>query len=263
MVGRTKRYTALGSSFAAGPGILPLVDPIAGRSGRNYPHVVAEALGLDLTDLTVSGATTATILDTPHRTPFGRVYPPQLQGLRSDADLVTVTAGGNDLGYLGGMLFTAWDRTDPGGIFLQTADPDFAHAAPEPSDAAVRRAVSGLLEIVQRVRRRAPAARVVLVDYLAIIGAETRPAPGVPFETAEIELFGRIQTALEAVFATAAELAGVELVRASGISRAHALGSAEPWVNPFVSNPARTIASFHPNAAGMAAVAAELARAIG
>lgn len=53
-----RHVAALGSSFAAGPGVAPIVDRRANRSGRNYAHLVAERLGARLTDLTVSGATT-------------------------------------------------------------------------------------------------------------------------------------------------------------------------------------------------------------
>lgn len=85
---------ALGSSFAAGPGIDPIIDQAAMRSGRNYPHLLAEQLGARLTDLTVSGATTATILGEPQITMDGTQFAPQIYGLPVDAYLVTVTAGG-------------------------------------------------------------------------------------------------------------------------------------------------------------------------
>jgi len=38
-------YVALGSSFASGPGIEPIIDPRCGRSGSNYAHLVAGRLG--------------------------------------------------------------------------------------------------------------------------------------------------------------------------------------------------------------------------
>ena len=59
------RYVALGSSMAAGPGIPPRVPGSprsAGRSARNYAHLVAESLGVGLLDVTYSGATTAHVL---------------------------------------------------------------------------------------------------------------------------------------------------------------------------------------------------------
>ena len=76
------------------------------RSGRNYAHLVAVRLGASLVDATVSGATTATILDQPQRV-TRRVFAPQIASVHAATDLVTVTAGGNDLGYLGGVLLTA------------------------------------------------------------------------------------------------------------------------------------------------------------
>ena len=94
---------ALGSSFAAGPGLEPVDDRAARRSSRNYPHLVAEALGSQLVDATVSGATTSTILDTPQRSGL-RKFPPQIDAVHPDADLVTVTAAGNDIGYIGSIL---------------------------------------------------------------------------------------------------------------------------------------------------------------
>jgi len=55
------RYVALGSSMAAGPGIRPSAGGApcrAGRSARNYPHLVAEKLGLDLVDAQTQAKTT-------------------------------------------------------------------------------------------------------------------------------------------------------------------------------------------------------------
>ena len=92
------RYVALGSSMAAGPGIRPSADGApfrAGRSARNYPHLVAERLGLDLVDVTYSGATTASVLTDPQNG-----APPQADALDASEDLVTVTIGGNDVGYV-------------------------------------------------------------------------------------------------------------------------------------------------------------------
>jgi hypothetical protein len=60
--------------MAAGPGIRPSADgaPLrAGRSARNYAHLVAERLGLDLVDVTYSGATTANVLTDPLLPPAG------------------------------------------------------------------------------------------------------------------------------------------------------------------------------------------------
>src|SRR6185437_3057523 len=56
------RYVALGDSYSAASGVLP-PDPTAPpeclRSSRNYPHVIAGAIGANLTDVTCGAAETS------------------------------------------------------------------------------------------------------------------------------------------------------------------------------------------------------------
>ena len=59
------RYVAMGSSFAAGPGVGPVTPgtpPRCGRGTLNYPNLLAQKLKLDLVDATCSGATTEHVL---------------------------------------------------------------------------------------------------------------------------------------------------------------------------------------------------------
>jgi lysophospholipase L1-like esterase len=84
--------------MAAGPGIRPRAAGApwrAGRSAHNYPHLVAQRAGLDLIDVTYSGATTAHVLtDRQHGAP------PQITALDGSEALITITIGGNDVGYV-------------------------------------------------------------------------------------------------------------------------------------------------------------------
>jgi lysophospholipase L1-like esterase len=92
------RYVAMGSSFAAGPGLPSRAHGSprrAGRSTGNYAHLVARALGLDLHDVTFSGATTSDILG-----PSAAGYAAQLDAVTPETRLVTMTAGGNDVGFV-------------------------------------------------------------------------------------------------------------------------------------------------------------------
>ena len=57
--------------------------------------------GIDLVDVTYSGATTANVLTDPQHG-----APPQIDALDGSEDLVTVTIGGNDVGYVP-LLFAA------------------------------------------------------------------------------------------------------------------------------------------------------------
>ncbi|OII18442.1 hypothetical protein BIV01_02545 [Curtobacterium sp. MCBA15_013] len=77
------------------------------RSGNNYAHQLADRLGAELVDRTVSGATTANVIDTPQEVAEGVSFPPQIDGLPTNADVVTVPAGGNDLHFAGAMLYSA------------------------------------------------------------------------------------------------------------------------------------------------------------
>ena len=244
---------ALGSSFAAGPTLKPVADRAAMRSSLNYPHRLATALGADLVDLTVSGATVGTILDTAQVIAPGVQFPPQIDGVPPTADVVTLTAGGNDLRFIGSMLTTAWRRYDPNARMGALLGPQYP-GIPAPDPETIE-ALTGLLaRVVTAARRRSPRARVVLVDYLTVLGPGSRSSL-VDFAPAELAAFRALQDALERAFRDAATRSGAQLVAVSERSRDHAVGSADPWVEDFVPDPRRTVGSFHPTAAGMAAVA--------
>lgn len=245
---------ALGSSFAAGPTLEPVADRAAMRSALNYPHRVAAALNADLVDLTVSGATTGTVVDMPQVIAPGVRFPPQLEGVPAEADLVTVTVGGNDLQFVGSMLATAWHRHEPDGALANQLHRMIPRGIPAPADDVIAELGGALARLVGAVRDRAPKARVLLVDYLTVLDADSVSAR-VAFSAAELAAFRRLQQALIAAHDVAARSAGTELVAVSEHSRGHGLGSAEPWVNDFIPDARRTAGSFHPNAAGMQAAA--------
>lgn len=250
-----RHIAALGSSYAAGPGIQPVADRRAGRSARNYPHLLAERLGAQLTDLTVSGATTATITDTPQRL-FTHVFPPQLQGLPADADLVTITAGGNDLRYIGSIMrfgVAGWLSARP--LTRPLGDLFARGGVRQPSADSVAEAARNLARIVTAARAKAPGARVLLVDYVTVIGPATRPGPGVPFDQATLDALRQVGEKVAELFASAADLSGADLVPASERSREHALGSPQPWVTGLPSSLRGMSGAFHPNADGMRGVA--------
>jgi lysophospholipase L1-like esterase len=250
---------ALGSSFAAGPGIDPVVDAGAMRSGSNYAHLLAEAIGARLVDLTVSGATTANILDTPQQTMTGEIYQPQILGVPANADLVTITAGGNDLQFIGSMLFAAWSKADPNGWITQLLAENVAGAIPQVHPHEVMAAAEGLVSIVSAVRQTARGARVILVDYLTVVTEHTQTGRDEPFTADELSELLHVQQSLAEAYGIAAAGASVELLSVSDMSRDHGIGSDQPWVFGFHRDVENTMASFHPNPEGMRAVADMLA----
>jgi lysophospholipase L1-like esterase len=241
----TGRYVALGSSMAAGPGIRPRARRApfgSGRSARNYAHLVAQRLNLDLVDVTFSGATTAHVL-----TERQRGVQPQIDALDGSERLVTITIGGNDVGYV--PLLMAAALPSPARLLPAIA----ALLDRGARELALGQVGDSLRAVGAAVRRRAPRARVVVVDYLTLLPPAGMPA--VPLSAADTELGRHVGTCLEKLTAAAAQATGCELVRAGQASRDHHGWSTDPWATgagwPLPWRPA----PFHPNAAGMRAVA--------
>lgn len=243
------RYVALGSSMAAGPGIRPKAPGApfgSGRSAVNYPHLVAGRLDHDLVDVTYSGATTAHVLRERQN---GAA--PQVDALDGSEDLVTITIGGNDAGYVQLLFAAGLPRVLRS---LPVLGPRLREQLdPAARDAALARVAGSLVEVGREVRRRAPAARVLFVDYLTLLPPVGTPAP--PLADADVAVARRICDTLKLLTEDAAAATGCGLVRAADASVDHHAWSDRPWTTRFgVPLPGR-VAPLHPNAAGMRAVA--------
>ncbi|WP_460696974.1 SGNH/GDSL hydrolase family protein [Nocardia thraciensis] len=241
---RGRGYVALGSSYASGPGIAPRVRQaprLAGRSHNNYPHRVATAAGLRLTDVTSSGATCAHIL---RERQFGQ--PPQLEAVAADADLVTVTVGGNDIGLTHYLIA----RRMPRAVRLL---PKFAEFGDETAvNHRLHTVERRITEVLEGIGERAPQARIVVVNYLSVLG------PATPDDSPADRNYRHFAEALAAHTAAAATRAGADLVDVRSPSLDHPAGSPGAWtVDFYVPIPGRSYpgAPCHPTAAGMAAVA--------
>ena len=86
-------YVALGDSYTSGP-LIPNQhgDPIdCGRSDHNYPSLVSEAFKVaTFVDVSCGSAETKHMTEPQTDLPAGGTNPPQFNGLRADATLVTV-----------------------------------------------------------------------------------------------------------------------------------------------------------------------------
>lgn len=259
MITAGSSYVAMGSSYAAGPGIPPVEQLGALRSGRNYAHQVAQALSLRLTDVTCSGATTSNILAAPQHTLSGTL-PPQIDAVTPDTRLVTVTAGGNDAGYIGALtkisMVNAVLRKVPR-VPVQVTGWLHGWAGEVPAAGRFDAVAVSLTRVVETVREQAPQARIVLVDYLSVLGPGATGHGSLPLADDEARQVRDAAASLAAAFEQAASASGAGLVRASAASAGHGASSADPWVTglkfgiPFAGVPI----PYHPTLAGMSAVA--------
>ncbi|MBM2619338.1 ricin-type beta-trefoil lectin domain protein [Actinoplanes sp. LDG1-06] len=231
-------YVAIGSSFAAGPGILPVQSSsgAAGcsRSSLNYPSIVSRQVGANLTDVSCSGATTANVLSTPQGS-----QPPQVSAVGTATQVVTVTIGGNDVNYLGSL--GAYTCQGDGGANCATVD----RAA---IDKAFGELTGRLQNVVNAVRGRAPSAHIYLVNYFTIL-PDSGGCAGVPLTADQMTYERSIASRLASATLSAASATQATLVDLAAASRGHDACSADPWVE--TGHPAAGRSQYHPNEAGM------------
>jgi hypothetical protein len=114
---------------------------------------------------------------------------------------------------------------------------------------------------VGAIRARAPQATIVLVDYLTILPPDDSPITGRP-DAATADWARDTARRLSATFHAAAEAEGCEFLAVGDASRDHHAWAAEPWTRRFHLS-LRGGAPYHPNAAGMRAVAGLLGEVLG
>ena len=242
-------YVALGSSYAAGPGPRSLDIGPCLRTKNNYPNQVAETLGLKLIDATCSGATTRNILDVPQRAFGGR---PQIDEVPADADVITITTGGNDLGYVSRLILNGCGNVLP--EFLKRTPIRSCRLGkdpfPEPGKAAYLEVERSMVAVVEAVRMRAPGAKILLVDPPPVVEAGKPACSRLPLRPAQVAQTVRVFNGLAQATSRAAETTGVTLVEASRAGAAHTVCSSSPWLTGFTPP-----VPYHPSEAGKKGVA--------
>jgi len=261
------RYVAMGASFTSGPGIPKPADRPPSRclrSENNYPRILARKRRMALVDVSCSGATTKEVLG-----PWNE-QPPQIDAVTRDTALVTINIGGNDMGYIGGLLSSACEGASPevrqaSSLYCAMAAVARTTVQPRalPSAAQWEALAERLRRINAEVRRRAPKARIVYVDYQEVL-PQGRLCAEAPL-TAPGEARGRAVAAkLAAVTAQVAREDKVDLLAVSNLSKGHDACSKEPWINGLIARPGIAPSmAFHPNEPGMVAVAEALDALLG
>jgi lysophospholipase L1-like esterase len=224
------RYTALGDSFAAGP-LIPTPLPPLGclKSSNNYGRIAQRTLAFaEYRDATCSGAETEDMTAPQNVSPGPN--PPQFDSLSADTRLVTLTIGGNDIGFS--------DLAEDCVAILPFGSPcrdRYTRNGDEISRriAATAPLVDGVLD---GIRARSPLARVLVVNYSAILPHSGSGCwPRMPVTPRDVAWLRSKHEELNAMLAQQAAAKGTR------------------WVEPYL--PGNLAAPLHPNLRGMQAMA--------
>jgi lysophospholipase L1-like esterase len=250
-------YVALGSSYAAGPGLGDRVagsPRLAARSTHNYAHLLADRLKLRLTDVSFSGATIAQILGRDK----GATAVHQLDAVTESTRLVTLTGGGNDVGYIGYVATASLPwlvRAVTGGnrrLIELASESEFERKAAALAD--------NLLRLFDEIRARAPGVTIAVTDYLALLppdGSASAPPLGPDEARRGLRYWQHVNLALRQATARA----GAVFADVSVASAAHHAWSTDPWTERFVLVGGKA-AAYHPTRDGMTRVADALQAAL-
>ncbi len=255
---RYRNYVSLGDSFVSGPFIpLQRLDPLSCfKSTQNYPSVLARRLGVEnFTDISCGGAQTEDMAGVQSGVPGQSV--PQFSALKADTDLVTISIGGNDIGFSDIILTCAGKSV---------LDPNGAPCKANYGDSLAQRVAATapkVAAVLDGIRQRSPNAKIVVVGYLRILPPSGGCWPVVPISRGDVPYLDTVQQQLNGMLGAQAQAAGATFVNPYDISLGRDTCAApwDKWVEGII--PTSLAFPVHPNARGMAAVGGQVAAALG
>jgi lysophospholipase L1-like esterase len=225
-------YDALGDSYGSGYGVPPY-DGLCGRSSAAYAVQIDGRMRIDLDDFAAcAGATTRSLLAT------------QLGALDEGTDLVTVSIGGNDIGWGAAV-----------GACVLGSDQQCA-AALMATTSVIENRLPGLLhDTYSQIAEAAPNAHVVVTGYPRLFSPEF----GDYFNAspAEQQAMNDGADLLNAVIAEVAAEYGFQFVDVTERFDGHGVNSLDPWILGW-NDPGR----LHPNLSGYRAYAAAVTSSV-
>lgn len=223
------------------------------RSGNAYARILERdndfAGGSSF--VACSGAVTRD-LGTPNRKHTGE--DPQLDALDDDVSLVTLSMSGNDLGF-GDVVRDCIVNGARGSSLLDTCQAKHD----ERIEDLLPKLQEKLIEHYEEIKTKAPNARVIIVGYPQLFVDNPKDSYNNLLFAEDQVWMNQKAGELNSMLRRAAREAGVEFVDPTEAFRGHGIGSKDPWLNDLdLGGPGLMIAdpgSFHPNAAGHAALA--------
>ena len=244
---RAANYVSLGDSYTAGPLIPNPVLPLGClKSSNNYPRLAAPSIGLPLRDPSCSGAKTDHMTQPQNVDPDGP-NPPQFNSLDAETTVVSITIGGNDIGF--SEVAQDCITLNP---FSTPCKDKYASGGKDQLAERITATAPKVAAVLQGIHTRSPAAEVFVLNYPAIF-PETGFGcwPQMPIGFGDVPYLRSTQQKLNSMLATQAAANGATLVNWYGASIGHdaCKGSSTRWVEPLV--PGELAAPIHPNKAGM------------
>jgi lysophospholipase L1-like esterase len=242
----------MGDSYSAASGVLP-PDPTAPfqclRSTLNYPHLIAGATGAQLTDVTCGGADTSDYA--------AGQYPgvaPQLDAVKPDTQLITMTIGGNDSNV---FISSILECGAAGISTLGQGSPCKDRYGSSFEDTVKNVTYPSLVNTLKAVKAKAPTAEIGILSYPRILPEAVGCFDRMPIATGDVPYLAHLQTTLNDVIQHAASDTGVTYVNMNEVSKGH--DACQPggirWIEPVLQGTNPVIV--HPNALGEAAMAAQ------
>jgi lysophospholipase L1-like esterase len=252
-------YVALGDSYSAGSGVLPLdpsITPLCARTTLNYPHVIAAKTGAKLTDVTCGAAQTKDFTSAQ----YGDLTKAQFDALTPETDLVTLTIGGNDASIFISAILACGSA---GVLTLGFGNPcqtiygnHFINQIDTIVYPAVRKSLADL-------RAKVPNARVGILGYPWIMPATKGCFLKMPISSGDVPYLRDMQAHLNGAIETAANQTGVTFVDLAAASNGHdactPIGTR--WVDPALFG--TNFVPVHPNAIGEAKMAEQAMAVLG
>ena len=245
----TGGYVALGDSFTANSFHGPSASGNGcDQSGRNQPHVVQARMGYQtFVDASCDGATTNDILTN------GNGDQSQISFVTSSTKLVTLSIGGNDIGFSDIVKNCTLDYLTFGGCKA-----DYVSGTTDQITNRINTTAPKVAQVLSTIKSRAPQATIFVYGYPTLVPATgSSSCTGLTLSSGDIPYLRAKQAELETMLRTKAQAAGAHFIDVYGPSAGHDPCASNAWVARVIDLP-----PVHPTGAGVDALASIVANAV-
>ena len=222
-------YVALGDSYSSGVGAGSYISSSGScdRSTKAYSQLWANAKApATYQSVACSGATTSSVIST------------QLSALSGATTLVSITIGGNDVGFSSVMETCVLNTTSACVKAIQTAESEMVNQVPGELDA-----------VLGDINARAPNAQIVVLDYPQLYDL-SKSATCIGLSTTDRTDLDAAAQELDSTIQAAAGRAGDVFADVQGAFAGHEICDSSSWLHSV--NIFDIGESYHPTAAGQA-----------